>query len=196
MDRQYELSRRERKKLNCKYTILRAARELMQEQGIDVPIEQIALRAEISYPTFFHYFPTKSELCYALYLEELEDIREFTEMELGGVTSAVERIERLFAALIRDFVRYRSLDLYVAGEVARHAEETGEDEQIAALFMSAIRVGQQTGEFRRDIDVRRYALLIAGIIFSTMFYSSEQDEYEGMLHILLDGMLPHSITVK
>lgn len=194
MDKPYVLSRRERKKLNCKYAILRAARELMQERGLEVPIEQIAQRAEISYPTFYNYFPTKAALCYALYLEELEDIHEFADMELAGVTSAAVRIERLFDALMHDFVRYRYLDLYVAGEVARHTAETGEDEQISVLFQNAIAAGQETGEFRQDIDARRYALLIAGIIFSTMFYSSGQEEYTGMLRILLDGMLARTTT--
>lgn len=184
----YELSRRERKKRDCKYAILRAARELMRERGIEVSIEEIANRADISYPTFYNYFPTKTSLYYAIYLEEIEDIREFSELELSGEPSAVARITRVFDALMQDFVEYRYLDLFLAGEVAQHTAETGEEEQFLLLFTRFIELGRETGEFRADVDARRYAVLIVGIIFSTSFYGCSRDDYMRMLRILLTSM--------
>lgn len=188
MDDGYELSRRERKKRDCKYAILRAARELMRERGIEVSIEEIANRADISYPTFYNYFPTKASLYYAIYTEEIEDIREFAELELHNEPSAAARITRVFDVLMQDFVEYRYLDLFLAGEVALHTAETGEEEQFLQLFWQFITFGQETGEFRADVDARRYAVLIVGIIFSTSFYGCSRDDYRQMLHILLESM--------
>lgn len=188
MGEQYVLSRRERKKLNCKYAILKAARELIMEQGLDVLIEDIAARADISYPTFYNYFPTKASLYYAIYLEAIEDIREFIDIELSNEPSAARRIERLLDAIMRDFVRYRYLDLYIAGEVARRTAEEGGQEQISLLFEEAVRMGVENGEFSPDVDVRRNALLITGIIVTASFYNCGQADYRRMLAILLDGM--------
>ena len=188
MSESYVMSRRERKKLDCKYAILRAARELFMERGPDVPVEDIANRADISYPTFFNYFPTKAALYYAIYLEEIEDLREFIGLELTDEPSAARKIRRIFDEIMKDFVRYRYLDLHIAGEVARRNCESGSHEQISVLFMEAIDSGRSTGEFREDIDPRNYAMLIAGIIFSTSFYSCEESDYHDMLSLLLDSM--------
>lgn len=188
MNEQYVLSRRERKKLNCKYAILKAAKELIIEQGVDVLIEDIANRADISYPTFFHYFPTKASLFYAIYLEEIEDIQEFAEIELKNEGSAAARVERLFDALMQDFLEYRYLDLYVAGEVAKRTAADCGEEKISQMFYTAIQKGKDAGEFRADLDARLHAMLIAGILFSTSFYDCGSDDYRGMLRILTDGM--------
>ena len=188
MNEQYVLSRRERKKLNCKYAILKAAKELIMEQGVDVLIEDIANRADISYPTFFNYFQTKANLFYAIYLEEIEDMQEFADIELAHEASAITRIIRLFDTIMLDFVRYRYLDLYIAGEVAKRTAESGGEEKISQMFEHEIQRGMETGECRSGLDARRYALLIAGIIFSSSFYGCSEDDYRSMLEILLSGM--------
>ena len=189
MNDQYVLSRRERKKQNCKYAILKAARELIVTQGVDVLIEDIANRADISYPTFYHYFPTKACLFYAIYLEEIEDLQEFADIELPNETSALRRVELLFDALMRDFLRFRYLDLYIAGEAAKHTAESGGEEAILALFLTAIRSGVASGEFRADLDAERYARLILGIVLSASFYGCGEDDCRGMLAILTGSMI-------
>lgn len=188
MDEQYLLSRRERKKRDCKYTILHVARDLMMERGTDVPIEEIANRADISYPTFYNYFPAKSELYYALYLEEIEDLREFIELELKEELTVQERLRRLMEAVMHDFVRYRYLDLYIAGEVARRTGGKGNQEQIYLLFEQEIRRGIESGEFDEKLDVRRHALLMTGIVLSASFYGCPSEDYLGMLDSLFVGM--------
>ncbi len=188
MNDQYVLSRRERKKLNCKYAILKAAKELIIEQGVDAPIEEIANRADISYPTFFNYFPTKASLFYAIYLEEIEDLQEFADIELVNEESAANRIARLFDAVMRDFLRYRYLDLYIAGEVAKRTAESGAEETISEMFRCAIQKGVESGAFQAGLNAQLYARLIAGILFSSSFFNCNQEDYHGMLDILLADM--------
>lgn len=188
MNEQYVLSRRERKKLNCKYAILKAAKELIMARGVDVLIEDIANEADISYPTFFNYFPTKASLFYAIYLEEIEDIQEFADIELVNEASAARRITRLFDAIMRDFLRYKYLDLYIAGEVAKRTAEDGGEEMLSAMFCNAIRAGMESGEFSPALNAELHARLIAGILFSSSFFNSSEEDYRGMLGILLAGM--------
>lgn len=196
MNDQYVLSRRERKKQNCKYAILKAAQELIMTQGVDVLIEDIANRADISYPTFYNYFPTKASLFYAIYLEEIEDIQEFAAIELPNESSAVRRIERLFDALMHDFLRYRYLDLYIAGEVAKRTTENGGEEEISQMFLTAIRSGVASGELKAGLDAELYARMISGTVFSASFYNCGEEDCRGMLAILLGSMKKETKATK
>ena len=188
MNKEYVASRRERKKQDRKYTILKAAREVISKQGLNASIEEIANKADISYPTFYNYFPTKSDLYYAIYLEAIEDIQEFIDIELKNETSAKRSVEKLFEAVMDDFVRYRYLDLFIAGEVFRKEPADDTKEQFSLMFIKTIQPGIDSGEFKKDLDARRYALLIAGIILSATFYDCTREDYRAMLDILLKTM--------
>lgn len=188
MNKEYVASRRERKKQDRKYTILKAAREVISRQGLNASIEEIANKADISYPTFYNYFPTKSDLYYAIYLEAIEDIQEFIDIELKDETSAKRSVEKLFEAVMDDFVRYRYLDLFIAGEVFRKEPADDTKEQFSLMFIKTIQPGIDSGEFKKDLDARRYALLIAGIILSATFYDCTREDYRAMLDILLKTM--------
>jgi AcrR family transcriptional regulator len=61
-----ELGLRERKKLQTRQRITDAAHDLFAERGFDqVPVTEIARRAEVSEATVFNYFPTKEDLVYS-----------------------------------------------------------------------------------------------------------------------------------
>ncbi len=187
MDEQYVMSRRERKKRDRKYAILRAARDLMKERGLNVSVEDIANEADISYPTFFNYYPNKASLYYAIYIEEMEDMREFADIELKEEKRASVRLARLLEALMTDFERYRYLEMCIAGEVVRRdSDESGE--LLTELFAGEIEAGRASGEFRADISPRHYAMLMTGMMFSIPFYGYHKDDYRAMLDILIKDM--------
>lgn len=67
---------RERKKIECRLAIQRAALELVLEHdGMDdVPVEAIAEHAGISPRTFFNYFPTKESAILNAYIGRADDL--------------------------------------------------------------------------------------------------------------------------
>jgi AcrR family transcriptional regulator len=64
--------------------VLRAAQEAFAEEGISVPLDEIARRAGVGAGTVYRHFPTKEAL--------------FETIVLGRVTEMAERIERLTVA--------------------------------------------------------------------------------------------------
>ena len=67
---------RERKKIECRLAIQRAALELaVEHDGMhDVPVEAISEHAGISPRTFFNYFPTKESAIFNAYIGRADDL--------------------------------------------------------------------------------------------------------------------------
>ena len=97
--------RREREKLRKRGEILSVALELFSKRGYhNVPLHEIAERAEFAIGTIYKFFPNKEALYKALVLEQSEKFHKALE-------EAVEKPENLFEKL-RNYVK-------VKGEVFR-----------------------------------------------------------------------------
>jgi AcrR family transcriptional regulator len=70
-----ELGRRERKKLETRRALARAALHLAVEKGVDqITIDEIAEAADVSVRTFFNYFPSKEAAVVAWDRERMADV--------------------------------------------------------------------------------------------------------------------------
>src|SRR5882762_5510974 len=81
---------RERKKVQTREAIRRAAYRLFAEQGYDAtPVDQIAAEADVSPSTVFRYFPTKEDIVLTdEYDEPMADVlrgRPLDEQPLASV---------------------------------------------------------------------------------------------------------------
>jgi AcrR family transcriptional regulator len=88
---------RERKKLDTYRAIAQAARQLVQQRGLDaVTVDQIADAAGISTRTFFNYFPCKEEAVVGVDPVVLTDLADEVRRRPAGE----EPIEALRAVLV------------------------------------------------------------------------------------------------
>ena len=95
------LSRRERKKRNQKFTIIRAAQPLFEEKGYDeTSVSEIADAADISYATFFNYFPTKDDLLRAIAHVEYEDLAEVVNLRF----SPEDSVETILLGTLKEWL--------------------------------------------------------------------------------------------
>jgi AcrR family transcriptional regulator len=52
--------------------LLSAARELVSEQGAEVPLDEVAKRAGVGNATLYRHFPTRADLLVAVYADEVD----------------------------------------------------------------------------------------------------------------------------
>ncbi|EBA06665.1 TetR/AcrR family transcriptional regulator [Sagittula stellata] len=111
-------SLRDRKKARRRDEIIKAARELFAQQGIDATtMAEIAAAAEVSPPTVFNYFGSKDGILVAMITEGTKDARE---MDRGKHLRPGADLTTLITEL---FLRVTTRTLEVAGKrVWRYAE--------------------------------------------------------------------------
>jgi len=94
-----ELTLRDRKKARQRAELLRVALELFREKGFDsTRMEDIALQAEVSTPTVYNYFQTKSEVLVEILKQDREDTKAAFE---SIVDNPAPEPEDAFAALVQ-----------------------------------------------------------------------------------------------
>ena len=124
------LGRRERRKLEVRTRIVRAARELFDEQGIHgAKVAEIAERADVAEKTFFNYFPTKQDLFRQLAEERIDELQDILEEERGGPGTTRRKLEHCFLRL-SELLEERGLlarDLILESMRARPPGTTGDD---------------------------------------------------------------------
>nr|WP_310714949.1 TetR family transcriptional regulator [Streptomyces lydicus] len=166
---------RERKKLQTRRAIRRAAYRLFEEQGYDAtPVDQIAEAAEVSPSTVFRYFPTKEDIvltdAYHAVLEAgirarpadeppVESIRQATVAALGTV-GPEDRGELLqHIRLIREVPAIRG----------RTAEHTARD----AAMISAV-LAERSGRPADDLELRVVSSAVLAALQEAMLSWAEQ----------------------
>ena len=181
------LTRRERKKLDCKYTIIRAAQQLFEEKGVDnTTINEIAELADVSYTTFFNYFPTKESLLIAIYKSELEDLDEFIQIKLKDETSAVKKLEEVFFELMKDCFKYRRMSMRLREIIALNLELESLRNSIHEIFKSFFEEGIKTGEFKPDFDPGLCSLYLEGFNHSLSYNDCSMESAKKGFKMFMD----------
>jgi AcrR family transcriptional regulator len=163
--------------------VLEAARSLFSERGLDVPMREIARRAEVGPATLYRRFPTKQNLIDDAFADELRSCRRIVENGCAdpdpwrGFCSVIERLGALNARN-RGFVdafmsaapeaamfsRHRAALLRLLAELAERAQQSGElrrdfliDDLV--LILQAGRGLSATPFFTQEAAARRFAVL-------------------------------------
>lgn len=189
------IGRRERKKLDTRRRIFRAAFELFTGKGFDATtVEEIAEQADVGKGTVFNYFPQKTAFLIAAYQEWVELMQETLGPLDSWEGSALSQLSRMFGYLTDKSVEHRALARLIIFENMRQthlrmtlekperpedapsgAQETGaldgEHEAVRLLeFMTqeVIRKGKGGAEIRPEVDEIQAASLIAAAGFHTL----------------------------
>jgi len=178
------LSRRERKKRNQKFTIIRAAQPLFEEKGYDeTSVSEIADAADISYATFFNYFPTKDDLLRAIAHVEYEDLAEVVNLRFSPADSIETILYGTFQEWLEDSLKNRKISARMLEIVMKDhgASYVGEIEQ---LFIDLVRLGIERGEFKEDTDAVVIGSLICGLRQEIFIFDREDLIEKGFRHII------------
>jgi AcrR family transcriptional regulator len=159
------LSRRERKKLETRQSLMEAALRLFGENGYDATtVKNITDAAEVAKGTFFNYFETKETILPAIAARRLEQLEEALTVERGAPASPVARIKLALRLVAEDPLCEQQLAQRLFAAIMRH-RDLNPGHALRDLLAEQVRQGQAAGEIRDDLD----PVYLAGVIRSVFF---------------------------
>ncbi len=173
---------REEKKRRVHGGILRVSEQLFRARGFDeTTIDEITRRVGISRQTFFNYFPGKEAVLTELGFQWLQGQMTQGVAATGregarprGVLSEVRRGIRAQLAAIeadRDFMRLvftRSGVMFPTGPQANDKARLERTRRLFRGVAQVLRVAQEAGEIRRDVDPLQAAEIYSAVTLITI----------------------------
>jgi AcrR family transcriptional regulator len=135
--------------------MLRAAREVFAEQGLDAPLDLIARTAGVGRGTQHRHFPTRESLLIALFEENLEDL-ETVVQEADPDDAYVELLRATVAQLQRDRGFNELSDSRVPTDIRDEMAE-----RFLKIVARPLRRAQRVGRIRRDLKPDDTLMLLA-----------------------------------
>ena len=191
------VSRRERKKLETRDGILRAARHLFEEKGFEnASIEDITERADVSKGTFFNHFTNKEGLLAGIAEEEVEDILSYAEEELKDISGSIKKINLVMRQLLEDAIPYLHLTgRVVFSSIINTSECPSPFFKINLLLGGLVEEGQKSGEITDRFASGDIVTSILGSYFGVIFKWYElgckpgtYSELERILNMIFQGI--------
>jgi AcrR family transcriptional regulator len=167
--------------------IVDAARVVFAEQGLEVPLEDIADRAGVGIATLYRRFPTREELVAAVFRDQLLKYATAAEEALEASdpwTGFCDYVEQLCAmqASDRGFAQF-SVMMLTNSEESKQLRERGYE---AAVRL--IRRAQEAGALREDFvpeDLLLLRMATAGVIQATS--AAAPHAWRRLVAYLLEG---------
>ncbi len=201
-----EVSRRTRKKDETRARIFKAAVHLFREKGFEATtVDEIIERADVAKGTFFNYFPRKESVLGYLSENQLAEAEEHAEAIFAANKPVREKLIELLQRIASVYEEEPELSRYVMRESMRRAYTPTDAVHIHwhQLLARLVDQGQQTHEFRRDVDAGRAVYVLGSVYMGTVFMwlccqagapdcNSKtyqlQDELRDRLSLVLDGL--------
>ena len=195
---EHTLSRRERKKLETRQGLLKAAQALFLEQGYRATtVEEITERADVSKGTFFNYFPSKEALLEELSLWRMGQLRAALDPDTGAPASPVERIKLLIQLshehVLRDMRLFRRAFATRLSHPPQHPHQS--KHRVYGLLAELVEEAQARGEIREDADVKLVSDLLHVVLHQRILACrGNEDEpsppeyYDGIVDLLMSGL--------
>ena len=193
--------RRQRRGAETRERLFRAALRLFAEKGFaETTVEDITNAADVGKGTFFNYFPSKEHILIA-----------FSDMQLSKLQATVDQM-RARPEPMRSFFRAMTLRMTEepskAPDVVRALLQANlssssvrsvmreRSARAEGLLTQLVEIGQERGEFRRDVPALELAQVFRQTIFGTLLMwslhgdASLSDRIERALEILWMGLAP------
>jgi AcrR family transcriptional regulator len=166
-------SRRERRRLETRERIFRAALDLFAERGfMETTVEDITEAADVGKGTFFNYFPTKEHVLATYGAERVATVERALQEAKKGSRPVMEVLRELAAGIAGQAAESPAL---VRAIFAAHASCTAVRDELQTrmhtarrLLAQIFRLAQERGEVRRDVSPMVLARLIQIIFHGVM----------------------------
>jgi AcrR family transcriptional regulator len=165
--------RRERRRLETRERIFRAALDLFAERGfMETTVEDITEAADVGKGTFFNYFPTKEHVLATYGAERVATVERALAEARKGARPVLEVLRELAAGIAGQSAESPAL---MRAIFAAHASCTAVRDELQTrmhtarrLLAQIFRLAQQRGEVRRDVSPLVLARLVQTVFHGVM----------------------------
>jgi AcrR family transcriptional regulator len=190
--------RLDRKKAVVRERIVRESCKLFDEKGFDATtVDEIIRRADVSKGTFFNYFGRK-EAVLAFALEQRLTVADAAAVEhLSLATPVRDKLLAIFLEAAAAWEEDRALSRHVVSALGSRAHaESPRTEKWRDLLLTAIQLGQKSGELRIDVAPARIEAMLIALYHETLarWVSGAAPDFQSELReqvsLVLDGLEP------
>ena len=164
--------------------IVKAARAVFADQGIDAQIDDVAKRAKVGVGTVYRHFPTKEALLDALVRERFEEIAGYASEALGREDAWDAFCELIWRAAERNAVDRAFCEVVAGTDCRTIVEDTGLARSTEELMARA----KAQGRMRADATAVDVEIMMcgAGSVMRTIL--TAPDVWRRYLTLMLDGL--------
>lgn len=182
-----------------KALVLQAARSAFEEQGLGVPLGEIARRAGVGAGTVYRHFPSKEALFRAAIVERIELFTD-TARDLVDVEDPGGVFFRFLSSVVRLVSQNKALcDALEAAGAGRFEPAPGVGRDFDDALEDLLSRAQQAGAVRRDVGITDLRALLVGCLSMEQARSGAEPErgVEGrMTALMCDALRPASAVTK
>jgi AcrR family transcriptional regulator len=154
-----DVTRRERKKQETRQKIVKIAMYFFLKQGFDsTTMEQIAEEVDISKATLYNYFPVKEAIISEYWQNNVKEIKLQILKMIQLLPDTKSRVQKTFNKAATELFKSKQ-DIYkiYLSYWLRNLNNPSLNERLRSgfedIFTMIIKLGQQSGDIRRDTDV-------------------------------------------
>ncbi len=196
-------NRRERRSLELRERLIRAALDLFAKQGFaETTVEDITNAADVGKGTFFNYFPSKDHILLAFAEMQLEQLRLAVEEARHASVPLLEFVRsllvRMTAEPARDPDLIRGVLLAFLGNSEVRQAMRDLHVHVLDLHTKMVQIGQERGEIRDDLPAADIALVFRQAIFGTLLIwslygdASLESRLDTAFEIIWSGLSPRT----
>jgi AcrR family transcriptional regulator len=168
--------------------LLRIAKAAFAEEGLAVPLDEIARRAGVGPGTLYRHFPTKEALFEAVVHERLrQHLRD--ARALGSAADAGAALLEFIERLVTEAAAKQDLVDALAGagvDVRTAVAATARD--LRAEIGNLLARAQESGAVRADIDLADLMALVSGLFHALGTRSHDRADPGRAFAVLRDGL--------
>lgn len=200
-----ELSRRERRKLELRGRISKAARELFRVQGYAATrVTEICERADVAEKTFFNHYPTKQDLLREIATAAVEELLLSIEQARKTGRSTAERIELFFDAVADAMAEAsppeRELVTAIVHVVHASSDTSVDARKLHDAVGALVSDGLEAGDVTQRHDPETLTEMILGAYYVLSFNFANLEDFpirrqaRAVAMFLADAFRPHAST--
>ncbi|MFF3542610.1 TetR/AcrR family transcriptional regulator [Streptomyces platensis] len=144
--------------------VLQAARFAFEEQGLGVPLGEIARRAGVGAGTVYRHFPSKEALFRATIVDRIELFTD-TARDLAEVVDPGPVFFRFLSSVVRLAARNKALcDALEEAGAGRFEPSPGVGQNFDDALEVLLRRAQEAGDVRPDVGITELRALLVGCL--------------------------------